>query len=230
MSDGFPPDGFPPDGFPTLADELRRLGFEDSGAEGEPPGEVPALFPRDDFGREDGEELDDAELFRRAVGGVRPLRSNVVQPRRVPDPTDRPDTEDSVLWALADLCRRGSVSLRAQREYVEEWVAPQGRLYLDDLGRGRFAIQAHLDLHGLDLASARQELESFIVASVRDGRRAVRIVHGRGRHSPDGRARMKESVERWLRERRLGRFVLAFTSARKADGGCGAVYVLLRGD
>lgn len=218
------------DGFPTLADALRRLGFDATGAEGEPPVEAPVLLPRDDFDGESGDEVDDAELFRRAVGLVRPLRSNVVPSRPAPDPTDRPDAEDAVLWALADLCRRGSVSLRAQREYVEEWVAPEGRLYLDDLGRGRFAIQAHLDLHGLDLASARQELERFIVTSVREGRRAVRVVHGRGRHSPDGRARMKESVERWLRERRLGRFVLAFTSARKADGGCGAVYVLLRGE
>lgn len=216
-----------PEGFSVLAEQLRRLGYENLDPGEEPDVGIPPLPPGEAL-----ESLGDDELFRHAVGQVRPLQSNVRPPSR-PAPADRPtaDTEEAeALAALADLCRRGSVSLRAQREYVEEWVAPQGRLYLDDLRRGRFAIQAHLDLHGLGLEGARRELERFVKDSVRAGHRLVRIIHGRGRHSPNGRALMKESVERWLRQRRVGRFVLAFTSARKPDGGCGAVYVLLRGD
>ena len=177
----------------------------------------------------------DAELFREAVGPVRPVspaggvriavRSEPARGRRDAGGDDGADG----VRILRDLCRRGHIGLRARREYVEEWIAPLGRLYIDDLRAGRFAIQAHLDLHGLGLDTARRELDAFIRESVKAGHRAVRVIHGRGRHSPGGRPLMKQNVERWLRQRRMSRYVLAYTSAREVDGGGGAVYVLLRG-
>ena len=39
---------------------------------------------------------------------------------------------------------------------------------------------------------------------------------------------LKESIQRWLCTRRMSRHVIAYTSARRCDGGGGAVYVLLR--
>jgi DNA-nicking Smr family endonuclease len=41
---------------------------------------------------------------------------------------------------------------------------------------------------------------------------------------------MKPCVERWLGQRRLARFVLAYATAHPVDGGGGAVYVLLKPD
>ena len=52
----------------------------------------------------------------------------------------------------------------------------------------------------------------------------MRIIHGKGRGSGQRGPVLKSAVNRWLR-----RFdtVRAFCSARKMDGGTGALYVLL---
>ena len=173
--------------------------------------------------------LSDAELFEAAMEDVQPRAWNE-GPVRSPGPVEirSGETEDAALEMLAEFCRNGRVGPEHTREYVEHFAHPTGRLYLDDLRSGRFAIQAHLDLHGLTLDRARLVVDAFIQESVRAGYSCVRVVHGRGRHSGDKRPLMKENVERWLSQRRLARFVLAYTSARLEDGGGGAVYVLLR--
>ena len=179
-------------------------------------------------------DLTDAELFEAAMEEVRPLAWNE-GPARSPRPveirssgTEKEVSENVALKILAEFCRNGRVLPEHTREYVEHFAHPIGRLYLDDLRSGRFAIQAHLDLHGLTLDHARPVVDAFIQESVRAGYSCVRVVPGRGRHSGDKRPLMKENVERWLRQRRLSRFVIAYTSARLEDGGGGAVYVLLR--
>ncbi len=57
------------------------------------------------------------------------------------------------------------------------------------------------------------------------GVRCVRIIHGKGNGSPNTGPVIKALLDGWLRRRRD---VIAFCSARPADGGTGAVYVLLR--
>jgi DNA-nicking Smr family endonuclease len=60
---------------------------------------------------------------------------------------------------------------------------------------------------------------------MRSGYTCVRIVHGKGlRSGPNGPV-LKQRVDQWLRRFEA---VLAFVSARQADGGTGAVYVLLK--
>ncbi|PYS27799.1 MAG: hypothetical protein DMG11_15120 [Acidobacteria bacterium] len=113
-------------------------------------------------------------------------------------------------------------------EYIEGSVHPHGRLYLDDLRSGRFSVQAHLDLHGLNLQEARFILDEFLLESVRAGFSCVRVIHGRGRHSHKHHPVLKDNVQRWLCTRRMSRHVIAYSSARRCDGGGGAVYVLLR--
>jgi DNA-nicking Smr family endonuclease len=56
----------------------------------------------------------------------------------------------------------------------------------------------------------------------------VLIIHGRGRRSKDQIPVLKERLKVWLSRGRVGRGVLAFCTARPADGGAGALYVLLR--
>ncbi len=171
----------------------------------------------------------EAELFKEAMRGVRPLdRSGAPTPVAVRDGPPPGGGEDPALRALEEFCRTGTVAPEHTREYVEHAADAAGRLYIRDLRSGRFAIQAHLDLHGLTVDAARRVVDIFLRESVRAGYSSVRIIHGRGRHSDRGRPLLKEHVERWLRHRRLARFVMAFTSARAVDGGGGAVYVLLR--
>jgi DNA-nicking Smr family endonuclease len=96
------------------------------------------------------------------------------------------------------------------------------------LRRGEFAVQAHLDLHGLLKTEARAELDAFLGRSRQQGKRCVLVVHGRGLHSKDQVPVLKEAVKRWMATDRFARHVLAFATARPHDGGAGAVYVLLK--
>jgi DNA-nicking Smr family endonuclease len=92
------------------------------------------------------------------------------------------------------------------------------------LARGKFAVQAEIDLHGMTVAEARPRLADFIDYSINQGLTCVRIVHGKGLGSGQRGPVLKNAVNRWLRK---WDSVLAFTSARQVDGGTGAVYVLL---
>jgi len=55
--------------------------------------------------------------------------------------------------------------------------------------------------------------------------RCLRIVHGKGLRSPGREPVLKELVRNWLANRPE---VLAYCQARAADGGAGAVIVLLK--
>ena len=71
-------------------------------------------------------------------------------------------------------------------------------------------------------------MDDFLRRSRQGGKRCVLLVHGRGTHSKDQLPVLKEALRGWLPSHRLGRQVLAFATARPADGGAGALYVLLR--
>ena len=83
-----------------------------------------------------------------------------------------------------------------------------------------------LDLHGMTVAEARPMLAEFIADSRQQRLRCVRIIHGKGFRSASAQPVLKGLVNNWLRQHDG---VLAFCSARPADGGTGAVYVLLKG-
>ncbi len=79
-------------------------------------------------------------------------------------------------------------------------------------------------------AASRPErlAEAFIIRMSRERSCCVKIVHGRGINSPSDRAILKEHLQRWLATRRMSHHVVAYASAPYADGGVGAIYVLLR--
>ncbi|MBC7484452.1 MAG: Smr/MutS family protein [Rhizobacter sp.] len=92
------------------------------------------------------------------------------------------------------------------------------------LRRGVWAIQAQLDLHGLRRDGAREALGAFLREAGRNGWRCVRVVHGKGHGSPGREPVLKGKVKSWLVQRNE---VIAFTQARAAQGGAGALVVLL---
>jgi DNA-nicking Smr family endonuclease len=174
--------------------------------------------------------LPDDQLFEFAMRDVKALGwSAVPLIDRAPIEIQPQDDEQEALRALESFVKNGNIEIEQTAEYIEGSVQPHGRLLLEDLRSGRFSIQAHLDLHGLTLLKARLVLEEFIIESVRAGFTCVRVIHGRGRHSYKHRPVLKENIQRWLSTRRMGRHVVAYTSARVCDGGGGAVYVILRG-
>lgn len=168
---------------------------------------------------------DDPELLRQAVGPVRPLRQGAdTVLRGPPRPPPRPrQLEADERWALhasrnpdpatiepgdASAYRQARLPLRAMRR----------------LRRGLYAVQDEIDLHHLDLQQATRMLRDFLREAVHRRLRCVRIVHGKGLHSATGRPTLRPEVERQLR---LRRDVLAYCSAPAAQGGTGALLVLL---
>jgi DNA-nicking Smr family endonuclease len=96
------------------------------------------------------------------------------------------------------------------------------------LGRGDLPVRARLDLHGQGLTDARQLLEDFLARAERAGQFVVLVIHGRGRHSPDGRSAIRAELADWLTGASCSARVLAFASAPLEHGGGGATYVMLR--
>ncbi len=93
------------------------------------------------------------------------------------------------------------------------------------LRAGHWSIQRQLDLHGLRVEEAREVLGAFIRRAHKAGLRCVRIVHGKGLGSPGKEPVLKGRVQRWLVQKNE---VLAFVQARPAEGGAGALVVLLQ--
>ena len=162
---------------------------------------------------------DDKDAFREAMEGVKKLDQDMPDPfrrRRRPVPLPRePEEEDA---QLVDIAIDTPEFLDFRRPGVQK------RVY-GDLQRGVIAPEATLDLHGMRVVEARSALARFLVQSLRNGWRCVRIVHGKGRRSGDAQPVLKQKTNQWLRQRDE---VLAFCSAPRWDGGTGAAYVLLK--
>ena len=170
---------------------------------------------------------DDNDLFRQAVSGTKPLKTEQRAPdgKRKPKPVatfskadEAQVLKDSMLADIDEIESNNVDSMRFHRATV-------GKRTMRKLARGRYAVQAEIDLHGMTVAEARPRLADFIEYSARSGKTCVRVVHGKGLGSGDRGPVLKQAVNRWLRR---WDYVLAFCSTRQVDGGTGAIYALLQ--
>ena len=168
----------------------------------------------------------DRELFRQAVGPVRPVRSDRVG-QRPPPPAPRPRAREQDDRAVLDALLSDAGSPEDLETGEELLYARPGlqRSVMRKLRRGQYAVTAECDLHGHTVPEARQALARFLRDATVRGHRCVRIVHGKGHRSRQRMPVLKRKVGGWLRQRDE---VLAYASARPGDGGTGALYVLLR--
>lgn len=174
--------------------------------------------------REDRER----RLFELAVGPVQALNmgSRVEHPPVPvePEPLQRQADEASVMReALSD--DFDVETLLHTDDLLSYRATGLGLDVVRKLREGRWSIQRHIDLHGLRTDEAREALGKFIRDTHVQGLRCVRVVHGKGLGSPGRAPVLKGRVLRWLVQKRE---VLAFVQARPAEGGAGALVVLLR--
>ncbi|MDB5748146.1 MAG: mismatch repair protein MutS [Massilia sp.] len=106
--------------------------------------------------------------------------------------------------------------------YAKEGVGPD---VVKKLRKRHWPVQDELDLHGMTRDIARGQLGDFVRRTVRRGVRCVRIIHGIGYGSPGGEPVLRSVVHSWLVQ--LDE-VVAFCVAGRADGGNGALIVLLK--
>jgi DNA-nicking Smr family endonuclease len=177
-------------------------------------------------------EPSEGELFETAMTGVRPIDPGpgVVAPRppRGPPATFWHPDLDAVDELRALVNGDAPFDLSDSDEFIEGKVAGLDQNVVRKLRAGEFAVQGHVDLHGMTRDEAKRAVELFLRSSRSAGRRCVLLVHGRGLHSKDQLPVLKDALKTWLSTARFARHVLAFATARPVDGGAGAVYVLLR--
>lgn len=185
--------------------------------------------PRPEESADQPGEDDDAALFRAAVGEVQPVaKADKVVLRVEPKPPLPLQHQRDETRALAEsLSTDSGAAATEEKGDTSTFLRPGiSRQVLRRLRSGHWAAKHELDLHGHTTAEAKQRMVEFLALALRQGVRCVRIIHGKGlRNLNEREPVLKNKVRLWLSQRED---VLAYTEARPADGGGGAVIVLLR--
>jgi len=168
----------------------------------------------------------DTLLFREAMRDVKPIaqRQPVLPEKRKPPPRATFTAADRKRVLIESLEGFGESEqtdsgdeIAFRRDGVQTSV-------LRKLKRGEYRIESVCDLHGLRVEEAKQSLREFLAESLARNLRCVRVIHGKGHGSGPRGPVIKTAVNTILRKTGP---VLAFTSARRIDGGTGAINVLL---
>jgi DNA-nicking Smr family endonuclease len=168
-----------------------------------------------------------ADEFRAAVGAVTPLaiRQRVEHDRPPHPPIPRQRLEDNEQVLIASVSDEFEIDTLLHADADLSFRRPGvGPDVLRKLRRGDWVIQDHLDLHGARVDEAREAVALFLREATKHGLRCVRIVHGKGLGSKDRQPVLRGKVRAWLAQRQE---VLAFCQARPAEGGGGALVVLI---
>jgi DNA-nicking Smr family endonuclease len=186
------------------------------------------------------QEIDGAELFLQAMGGVKKLDGSrlnagkdTLQPRRhqattVETKVVPTSPQDN---AAADLFLQEIGRLKLEVKFTEtlpdeDELKPLSGNRLKQMKRGIVAVDYQLDLHGLTRDEALAELPRFLRTARAKGQAAVLVITGKGYNSPNGPV-LQQAVAAWLRD--AGReLVVEFTPAPREMGGSGAFVVFLR--
>lgn len=174
---------------------------------------------------------DERRLFLEAMSGVIPIgnrKTSTPKNNKTSSPFLQNDPDKEALHDLNNLLRTGSgFYISMTPEYVEGISGNTHPEVVKRLHRGDFSIQDYIDLHGFGVIEAQLALDRFLKQSIVHNKRIVLIVHGRGLSSPRDPI-LKNKVISWLTNGKWKKWISAFTSARKCDGGAGATYVMLR--
>jgi DNA-nicking Smr family endonuclease len=169
---------------------------------------------------------EDLALFEQAVGPVRRLADHgdaPLRPRPAPEPLQSLLDEARVPHELTrSIIDPAQIEIGEELSYLREGLSPR---LLRQLKRGQFSISDEIDLHQMTVDVARKAIKLFLDENRREHRLCVKIIHGKGLRSRAQGPVLKRLVDGMLRRRGD---VLAFASAAPAEGGTGAVVVLMR--
>ncbi len=166
----------------------------------------------------------DLDLFRKAMADVTPLSvPDRIEPVPKKTPAVASQLEKDNQEALNELLSHGTTDeLESGEELIHLKPGYQTRV-LQRLRRGHYSVADIIDLHHMDVSTAKQVLLDFIENALSRHHGCVRVIHGKGLRSRD-LPRLKLMTNRVLRKHPR---VIAFASCRAVDGGTGACDVLL---
>jgi len=185
----------------------------------------------------------EANVFSSSMGGVQKMKASdrYVAPlakapaggaRAVPAKPRGPLTATEQAADDAAVMREAMLSDQFEVDhYIEEdpalnYLAPGvGVDVMKKLRKAYWPVQDELDLHGLRRDDARNAIAQFLLKAAQRNYRCVCVIHGRGFGSRGGEPVLKSMVHSWLVQTDG---VIAFTQANAAEGGEGALMVLLR--
>lgn len=175
------------------------------------------------------EELEDTELFKKALLGVKPIDNQNIADTRVAR-SKKVDAQTLAKRAAAEGGAEQELTEISDTQAILNPVASQAALsyriatlqhkVFEDLKAGKIRWFEAVDLHGCTVEQARAAVLQVLQIAKDENQNVVKIVHGKG---PE--AILKTYVNGWLRQHRD---VLAFVSAPENQGGTGAVLVLLK--
>ena len=178
----------------------------------------------------------ESEQFSQKVGPVFPLKSSSKAQPHQHHPKPFPRTSQH--FTHRDASSQNSAILEAS---LSDQFSIENLLDSDDhlrfardgvgtdvlakLHRGHWAIRQQLDLHGLRTDQARDTLAEFLQLAIKRRWRCVAVIHGKGFGSVNQVPVLKGKVRDWLVQINS---VVAFCQASDANGGSGAIVILLK--
>ena len=172
----------------------------------------------------------DAELWARVAKSARPLGKRTAAPTlEPPRPAVRPSVKEAQLPRQPVPKAPPKPAPVARGEALDRQTARQ-------LERGRLAVEARLDLHGMRQRDAHAALRRFLKAAHGKGLRHVLVITGKGAepdtrrsfYEEDERGVLRQAVPHWLAAPDLASLVVSYSAAPRRLGGEGALYVRLR--
>jgi len=163
-------------------------------------------------------------LWTTVTKAIEPLRAEVQA---------APEADDGAVTEVAPPARRTARPVKAAHivpsapaKPSPPPLTPLSRRMKRGVARGKEAIDARLDLHGLTQSEAHATLLHFLRnAHARDAR-LVLVITGKGRGGDIGV--LRRHVPQWLGLPEFRAFVIGFEDAHIAHGGEGALYVRVR--
>ena len=174
----------------------------------------------------------EANVFKSQLGGVTPIKApDIYVHQRAPIVTKATPAKPKDITSMSE-------AMQVMEQWSDEFDASQWQEDDDEMSysvagsspdvlrklrKGQWPAQAYLDLHGLQRDQARSALADFLRRSKHARLRSVCVIHGKGINSRQP-AILPSKVRSWLCQ---SEWVQAFCQANAADGGDGAVHVLL---
>ena len=169
---------------------------------------------------------EDKKRFRDAVGNVKPIKNdNIISEKPKPSAYRK---KDKTNYLNPDYEINESVAtekLVGGEEEIKFCSAGENDKKFKRLRQGKYKFEGKLDLHGMLVEEAKQQLAIFLKECKIRSLACVLIIHGKGYGSKNNAPVIKNKLNQWLRNHSM---VWGFCSARPSDGGTGAIYVYLK--
>ena len=183
------------------------------------------------MGKREHESENDAELWERVAGSARPLKKRhaATKPEPLPQPPRKAAKGTEPAPQPRPLKAPAKPAPTPRGEALDRGTARK-------LERGHLAVEARLDLHGMQQREAHAALRRFLKSAQGKGYRHVLVITGKGAvtdtrrsfYEEDERGVLRQAVPHWLAAPDLAHVVVSFSPAPRRLGGEGALYVRLR--